>query len=393
MTDPVLKVPGVYLQESSQQVSPVLPTGVPAFLGLVTADAPVPDGAPQSGALYGPVALHSKSEFPGGAAAYLEEAVGGFFDNGGAYCYVVGVRANPTDASAAAGLINALELLGALSDVDLIAVPDAMALLGADGEVDESLVREVQLAMIEHCTELVTRVALLDALPGKGAQALIDNQVQPLGVSGARPVNAALYHPWIRTIATDTQFVPPCGHVAGIISRTDSLAGVFKAPANVEILGAIDLYVDLDPDDLALLNTAGVNCLRASASRGIRVWGARTLSSDPAWRYLNVRRLVLTVLRWIDLNMTWAAFEPNVPALWARIQRELSTYLTRLWRDGALQGASASDAFYVRCDAELNQPATREVGQVVTEMGLAPTAPAEFIIVSVRHRAGTTELI
>src|SRR5262249_37557281 len=128
-------------------------------------------------------------------------------------------------------------------------------------------------------------------------------------------------------------------------------------------------------------------------SRGIRVWGARTLSVDPAWRYLNVRRLVLTTLRWIDANMIWATFEPNVPALWARIQRELSTYLRALWRAGALRGDSESEAFYVKCDAELNPPDTREVGEVVTEIGLAPTVPAEFIVINVQHRAGTTELI
>jgi phage tail sheath protein FI len=235
-------------------------------------------------------------------------------------------------------------------------------------------------------------VALLDSVAGQGAQDLIDRQLLALGLSGTGPVNAALYHPWIRTSASGTQFVPPCGHVAGIIARTDAEVGVFKAPANADIQGAVDLDIDLDSDALALLNDAGVNCLRAFPGRGIRVWGARTLSTDPNWRYLNVRRLVLTVLRWIDLNMTWAAFEPNVPALWVRIQRELGTYLTQLWRAGALQG-SVNEAFFVHCDAELNPAAGREAGQVVTEIGLAPTVPAEFIVISVQHRAGTTELI
>ncbi len=209
----------------------------------------------------------------------------------------------------------------------------------------------------------------------------------------AAPVNAALYHPWVRSSSTNGEFVPPCGHVAGVIARTDALGGVFKAPANAEIQGAIDLQADLDVDSLGLLNQAGVNCLRAFAARGIRIWGARTLSTAPEWRYLNVRRLVLTLLRWIDLNMAWAAFEPNVPALWARIERELNSYLGGLWRAGALQGEAVNEAFYVRCDAELNAAASREAGQVITEIGLAPTLPAEFIVVSVQHRAGTTELI
>jgi phage tail sheath protein FI len=143
---------------------------------------------------------------------------------------------------------------------------------------------------------------------------------------------------------------------------------------------------------MAQLFDRGINCIRAFTARGIRVWGARTLSRDAEWRHLNVRRLVLTVLRWIDVNMTWAALEPNVPALWARIERELTTYLNTLWRDGALQGDSAAEAFFVRCDAELNPAAGREAGEVVTQIALAPAVPAEFIIVTVRHRAGTTEL-
>ena len=179
--------------------------------------------------------------------------------------------------------------------------------------------------------------------------------MKQLGVPVIGPVNAALYHPWVRTIASGAHdSCPPCGQVAGIIARIDAETGVFRAPANAELLDATDVETDLDPDSLAALTANGVNCIRAFPGRGIRVWGARTLSPDPAWTYLNVRRLVLTVLRWIDLNMTWATFEPNVPALWARIERELSTYLTGLWRTGALQGDSPTDAFFVRCDAELN---------------------------------------
>jgi phage tail sheath protein FI len=335
--------------------------------------------------------------------AHLGQAITGFFDNGGTYCYAVGLRGAPkdgteaaplVDATEAARLIDALELLAPLSDVDLVAIPDAVALAADDQGQTDSAMQAVQSAMIRHCAEQGNRMALLDALPEASTQDLIARQLQPLAASsGSRLSNAALYHPWIRTVASGDQAVPPCGHIAGIISRTDALAGVFKAPANLEILGATDLDADLDGAALALLNSAGVNCLRAFPSRGIRVWGARTLSADPAWRYLNVRRLVLTTLRWIDVNMTWAVFEPNVPALWARIQRELSTYLRALWRAGALKGAAEREAFYVKCDAELNPPDLREAGQLFTEIGLAPTAPAEFIVVSVQHRAGTTELI
>jgi hypothetical protein len=400
VANPILKVPGVYLQETVKPVASVLPTGVPAFVGFVTDDARVPDGAPQTAAGYGPATLFRKADFPGDARAFLAHAINGFFDNGGTYCYVVGLRVSPAAGGASTALIDALALLAPLGDVDLVAVPDAVA-LGTPATdttpavVDESGVRAVQCAMIRHCAEL-RRVALLDSLPAKPnatAQDLIDGQLTPLGLAGTGAVNAALYHPWIRTAASGTKPVPPCGHVAGIIARTDAESGVAKAPANAEILGAIDLDSDLDTDALGLLNDAGINCLRALPSRGIRVWGARTPSTDPAWRYLNVRRLVLTVLRWIDANMQWAAFEPNVPALWARIERELSAYLRTLWRAGALQGTTESEAFFVRCNAENNPPAGREAGQVVTAIGLAPIVPAEFVVVSVQHRAGTTELI
>jgi len=386
-------VPGVHLQERRAPVARALPTGVPVFIGLLAPNARVPAGVPADADAYGPVAVHHKTEFLGGAAEHLGHAVDGFFDNGGRYCYVVAIKADPASGAAAAQrMIDALDVTFGLDDVDLVAVPDAHTLLETGGAVAGPLVLEVQRAVIRHCASVGTRIAILDAFRGRSAQALIADQVKQLGVSAIGPVNAALYHPWIRTIASGEDFVPPCGQVAGIIARTDAEAGVFKAPANAAVQDATDVDADLDASSLTLLNAHGVNCIRSFPSRGIRVWGARTLSSDPDWAYLNVRRLVMTVMRWIDLNMTWATFEPNVPALWARIERELGTYLTGLWRAGALQGDVATDAFFVRCDAELNPADTRETGQVVTEIGLAVIAPAEFIVVSVQHRAGTTEL-
>jgi Bacteriophage tail sheath protein len=387
-------VPGVYVHERRARPARELPTGVPVFIGLVASDATAPAGTPAGADFYGPLALHHKTEFPGSAAAYLGDAVNGFFDNGGGYCYVVAIKADPAKdaATAAARMIGALRLTAALDDVDLVAVPDAHALLDGDGNVDESLVLQVQREVIGHCRDAGTRVAVLDALRGKPALALITDQVKQLGVSANGPVNAALYYPWIRTIASELRVIPPCGQVCGIIARTDVETGVFKAPANAVIQDATDVDATLDPDSLALLNANGVNCIRAFPSRGIRVWGARTLSLDTNWQYLNVRRLVLTVRRWIDINTTWAVFEQNVPALWARIEREVGAYLTGLWRAGALQGEVVTDAFFVRCNAELNPPANRESGEVVTEIGLAPTAPAEFVVITVQHNSGTTEL-
>src|SRR4029453_19169664 len=137
---------------------------------------------------------------------------------------------------------------------------------------------------------------------------------------------------------------------------------------------------------------AGCTCVRLLKGGGLRVWGARTLSRELEWRYVNVRRLFLTLRRWIEQNMTWVTFEPNEPLLWTRIQRELTVYLAKLWRDGALAGLQAEQAFYVKCDAEKNPPEQGERGEIVTEIGLAPGSPAEFIVVRITHRAGAAEV-
>jgi phage tail sheath protein FI len=138
----------------------------------------------------------------------------------------------------------------------------------------------------------------------------------------------------------------------------------------------------------AALNPIGVNAIRAFPGRGIRVWGARTLSSQAAWTYVSVRRIFLTAIRWIERNLGGVAFEPNDPQLWNRIGRELRVYFTALFRAGALQGRTPAEAFYVKCDAETNPPEVREAGRVVTEIGLAPASPNEFVVVRIIHGVG-----
>lgn len=371
----IYKTPGVYRQEIFLKPETLLPTGVPGFVGFANMGS---QGGPEFNT---PVALHRKEEcaahFGSRPESYLGDAITGFFENGGGRCYVV--RADASGDRVAA-LQRALAALAPLDDLDLVLVPDAMS----PGLTNDQSV-QVQREMLVHCAAQGNRLAILDAWP-HSLPARVLAQRDQLTIGQAEPVNGALYYPWLRTVGG--RLVPPCGHVAGIFARSDARVGVFKAPANAEVFGVFDLETDINNSIQDQLNPAGVNCLRAFPGRGIRVWGARTLSHDPAWRYISVRRLVLTLRRWIDLHMVWATFEPNEPRLWVRIQRELTTYLTKLLRDGALKGATPEEAFYVKCNAETNPPDQRDVGQVVTEIGLAPLVPAEFIVVRIIHRGG-----
>jgi len=172
-----------------------------------------------------------------------------------------------------------------------------------------------------------------------------------------------------------------------VYARSDQRIGVHKAPANEVLEGVLDLEAGVTDADQGRLNPVGVNCLRAFPGRGIRIWGARTLSNDSAWTYVNVRRLFLTAGRWIERNMTGVVFEPHDQRLWARIVRELTAYFNDLFQRGALKGQTVQEAFYVKCNAETNPPEVRDAGMVVTEIGLAPTVPGEFVVVRIIHGA------
>lgn len=357
------------------------------------------------------VSLHRKRDFDNELLvppeSYLAEAVNGFFENGGIRCYVVRAVAESSELDKKKeALIQALRVLEPLNDLDLVAIPDAMTL-----HPNEEAIIEVQREALQHCATCGDRIAILDALPS-----LVDGQPKPtlkedirshyrdLIVNQKEAFNGVLYFPWLKNAqdypkqdnpskTEKGRLVPPCGHIAGIIARSDRNRGVFKAPANEEIYDALDLEVPVDNSIQDELNPLGINCLRAFPGRGIRVWGARTLAgNDPNWRYVNVRRLFLTLTRWIDQNMFWATFEPNGPLLWLRIQRELSFYLETLWQAGAMLGETRQQAFYVKCDEETNPPENRETGEVVTEIGFAPNAPAEFIIVRIVHHITASEI-
>ena len=277
--------------------------------------------------------------------------------------------------------------LEAVDPVTMLAVPDLMAVYQR-GIIDLEGVQAVQAAMIGHCELMGDRVAILDAPPGLNAQQVREWRVDKVGYDSKY---ASLYWPWIKVldpISGQGMHVPPSGHMAGIWARNDDTRGVHKAPANEVIRGALSLELQITKGEHDQLNPVGINCIRAFPGRGIRVWGARTLSSDPAWRYLNVRRLFNYVEESILEGTQWVVFEPNDLDLWQRVKRTLNAFLMRVWRDGALFGATPAEAFYVKCDAETNPPEVVDAGQLVVEVGIAPVKPAEFVIFRIAQFSG-----
>jgi Bacteriophage tail sheath protein len=277
--------------------------------------------------------------------------------------------------------------LEAVDAVTMVAVPDLMAAYQG-GMIDLEGVQAVQLGMAAHCELMGDRVAILDPPPGLNAQQIREWRVDKAGYDSKF---ASLYWPWIKVFdpsSGQNTLVPPSGHMAGVWARSDTTRGVHKAPANEVIRGVIALETNITKSEHDLLNPQGINCIRAFPGRGIRVWGARTLSSDPAWRYLNVRRLFNFIEESVLAGTQWVVFEPNDLDLWQRIRRTISAFLLRVWRDGALFGATPEEAFYVKCDSETNPPEIVDAGQVVCEVGIAPVKPAEFVVFRIAQFSG-----
>lgn len=408
-------VPGLYVDMAVRPPARGLPSGIPAFLGfLPTGEANEPvevsrwsafvesflvAGDRAAAGLLTRRAAHVTAKHRD-TNSYLPHAVRGFFLNGGRRCLVVPLACPGHDASAedwVEAVRTGLRALEAREEPDLVCLPDA-ALAPAAGRNGHDTALRMQQAVRDHCDRLGNRFALLDSLP-LAVHATTAEWAAALAAQATelRSPNAALYHPWLRTEPdpelprADT--VPPCGHLAGIYARTDRETGVHKAPANVEVAGTLDLVPEVSETTHQEI-VPEVNCLRAFPRRGIVVWGARTLAGpdDAEWRYVPVRRLFLGLARWLDRTLHSMAFEPNTLALWNRITRETTAYLNELYRAGALQGASAQEAFYVRCDDVTNPPESVELGRVVTEIRMAARAPNEFVVVRITHGGGGTTL-
>jgi phage tail sheath protein FI len=280
-----------------------------------------------------------------------------------------------------------VEGLEALDDVTMLVVPDLMSTPPGE-KLNLDMVKAVQTAMIAHCERLADRVAILDPPPNATPQEIKEWRMNTAGYDSSY---AALYWPWVQVddpIQNRPIYIPPSGHVAGIWARNDNTRGVHKAPANEVVLGATGLAYNCTKGEQDTLNPNGVNCIRAFPGRGIRVWGARTLTSNPSWRYINVRRLFNYVEKSIENGTQWVVFEPNDTFLWFRVQRDVTSFLTTVWSDGALFGGSPAQAFYVKCDAELNPPESRDLGRLIIEIGMCPVKPAEFVIFRISQWAG-----
>jgi hypothetical protein len=300
---------------------------------------------------------------------------------------LVSPKAFQGDLTARVGLAG----LEAIDEITMVCAPDLMAGY-LSGQLSKEDVKAVHLAMIAHCEQMTDRFAILDALPDMTPQQINEWRMNEAGYDSKY---AALYYPWIWVANPQANGsgpsaikVPPSAYVAGVYARVDSERGVHKAPANEILRGVLRLETQVTKGEQDILNPNGINCIRAFPGRGIRIWGARTLSSDPSWRYINVRRLFNMVEESVYEGTQWVVFEPNDLDLWERVKRTITAFLTRVWRDGALFGATPEEAFYVKCDAELNPPEVRDAGQLIVEIGLAPVKPAEFVVFRFSQMSG-----
>lgn len=392
--------PGVYVEEVDRGAKPVeaVGTSTAGFLGTCS-----------KGPVNKPIFIANWTQFTNTFgdfrdSQYLAHSVYGFFNNGGTRCFVCNVGEHPggadrvaADAPAAAkggdakdgkpaakggdhskqlngmfigedkgpGARTGLKTFDDIDDISLVLIP---------GQTEPA----IQDALLTHCELKKDRFAVMDS-PETIDMGGIDKIPKPRDSK-----YGAYYFPWIEVYDPERGniFVPPSGHMVGIYARSDSERGVHKAPANEIVRGALGLKYSISRPEQDILNPKGINCIRdfSRRGRGIRVWGARTISSDASWRYINVRRLFIMIEESIDIGLQWAVFEPNDHRLWKKITRDVSSFLYRLWRAGALFGKTPEEAFFVKCDDETNPVETIDAGQVITEIGVCPVKPAEFVI-------------
>jgi len=377
--------PGVYVEEVPPLARPIVGVGTSTagFIGVIPDDPTGSNMPDKPGTGKYTLADASKSilvtswnEFIinfgkiHAGNSNLAHAVFGFFHNGGTRCWVIRVKA-----------------IGDLSDeLGEFAAIDEIAMVAVPGETTEA----VHSALLKHCMDLGDRVAILDGV--KGAEPSTATNISPVGRS-EQGSYGAIYFPWIEVSdplqKQQTIIVPPSGHIAGIYARNDARRGVHKAPANEVVLGALGLEKRISKAIQNGLNPEGINVIR-EFDDAIKVWGGRTRadSGHSEYQYISTRRYMNFLRESIDKGTQWVVFEPNSHSLWQRITRTLNDFLTNQWREGALFGETPKQAFFVKCDADTNPPDVRELGQVVTEIGVAIVKPAEFVIFRIQQTTG-----
>jgi uncharacterized protein len=261
-----------------------------------------------------------------------------------------------------------------VDDINIVAIPDALG---------DPTVTQAAYAYCQNRKDCFFVADTPDNLDAQGVAAFRQT------TGNFNSSYAALYYPWISVSDPRTgkpKFTPPSGAVVGTYSHTDVVRGVHKAPAGIEV-GKLDSAIGvrnvISKGEHDTLNPIGVNVIRSFPGTGTVVWGARTLSADSEWKYVNVRRLFLFLEETIDEGTQWVVFEPNSPMLWGKVKRNITAFLTSVWRDGALLGTTAAEAFFVKVDAENNPPDVIDAGRLVIEVGVAPVKPAEFVIIRI----------
>ncbi|MCS6912926.1 MAG: phage tail sheath subtilisin-like domain-containing protein [Myxococcales bacterium] len=280
-----------------------------------------------------------------------------------------------------------------IDEVGLLVVPDAMLAYSRMSAAEARVfVDRIYDAMIDICERTQDRFAILDMPDVRNIEEIRKIRFGDVDAQRVRPTRtssyAAYYFPWLEVPDSSGKPVkiPPSGIVAGVYARCDVRDGVHKAPANEPLVGVTQLTLALTDDHIGQLNSDGVNTLRAFTGRGIRIWGARTLSNDPDWRYLNVRRLFIMLRKSLMNGTQWVCFEPNTPATWAVVRREIAFFLGNLWNKGYFAGKEEQEAYLVQCDEETNPPEVIDSGRLIVQIRVAPALPAEYILLTLEQR-------
>ncbi len=262
---------------------------------------------------------------------------------------------------------------------------DMVSIMAVPGITDPN----VQLMLVAHCEGLGSRFAVLDV--PKDAKKM-DDIIAHRDIFDS--AYAALYHPWLEVfdpLDKKNIAIPPSGSVIGIYARSDNTRGVHKAPANETVRACVGLDCQFNKGEQDILNPKGVNLIRSFPGMGIRVWGARTATSNPSWKYVNVRRLFIFIEESIRANTNWAVFEPNDETLWVRVKRTIDVFLNGLWRNGYLAGSASSEAFFVNIGRDTMSQDDIDNGRLVCVIGVAPVKPAEFVIFRISQKTSSAE--